>query len=192
LASKGITGYEFEVQYDPNVLEPTKTAADIAGTVSEGMNVFSNSPEPGRLLVFVYGTGEMTGEGVLVNLHFSVAGSVGSSTPLTIRNLVLNEGEIESAVSNGNVKVVESNDNGVIRGRILNSMGRGIAQAQVIAISSNGEKRAVRSNSFGNFEIGQLQMGESYTLAASAKGFNFAPLTIGLTDNAVNVNIIAQ
>ncbi|HLA94391.1 MAG TPA: carboxypeptidase-like regulatory domain-containing protein, partial [Pyrinomonadaceae bacterium] len=70
--------------------------------------------------------------------------------------------------------------------------GRGIAQAQVIAISSNGEKRAVRSNSFGNFEIGQLQMGESYTLAASAKGFNFAPLTIGLTDNAVNVNIIAQ
>jgi hypothetical protein len=192
LSAKGVTGYEFEVLFDPMVLSPAKIAADLAPTLSEGMAVASNSPEPGRLIVFVYGTGGMVGEGTLVNLHFVVTGAAGTTTPLTVRNLVLNEGEIESAVRHGKLEVVESQDKDGIQGRIVDPMGEGIAGAIITLTSSTGETVSVRSGSSGNFRFGQLRNGESYTLTTSAKGLAFLPVTVSLSGETVYVDLIGQ
>ncbi len=192
LASKGVTGYEFEVTYDPEVLEASDVAADLASTVSSGMSVAANSPEPGRLLVMVYGVYEMTGEGTLINLNFNVKGKVGSSTPIGIRNLTLNEGEIGSQAKDGSVQVVESLDPGAIRGRVLNGFGRGIPRAQISVTSSSGERFTVHANSMGRFEVSKLQLRETYTLTVTAKGYRFLPQSVSLTDNVVTLDLIAQ
>ena len=52
LNEKGVTGYEFDVFYDPTVLSAAKVSAEVAGTVSEGMVVMSTpssltTPVPG-------------------------------------------------------------------------------------------------------------------------------------------------
>jgi len=192
LASKGVTGYEFEITYDPDVLEASKVAADTAASISSGMSVAANSPEPGRLLVFVYGIHEMTGDGTLINLYFNVNGKVGSSSPIEIRNLTLNEGEIASRSKSGSVQVVESLDSGVLRGRVLDGFGRGISRAHIIATSSSGERYSAHTNTTGRFEISKLRLGETYTLTVNAKRYTFLPQSVSLTDNVMSIDLIAQ
>jgi hypothetical protein len=192
LASKGVTGYEFEVIYDPDILEASDIAADVAATVSSGMSVAANSPEPGRLLVMVYGVFEMTGKGTLINLNFNVNGKVGSSSPIEIRNLTLNEGEIGSRSTAGSVQVVEALDSGVLRGRALDGFGRGISRAHIIVTSSTGEQYSAYTNTLGRFEISKLRLRETYTLTATARRYTFIPQSVSLTDNLMSIDLIAQ
>lgn len=191
LTSKGVTGYEFEVHFDPNVLEPADVAASTETTVSAGMNMIFNSPEPGRLLVFVYGLQPMQGEGDLVNLRFRAIGEVGSTTPITLVNWILNEGEVESQVIEGSVRLVESS-NGTIRGYVRNSKGRAVAGGVVTAVDSQGRSVSVRSNTFGRFQFGGLILGETYTVSHASKAGRSMPVTVALGQTLVDVDLLLE
>ena len=92
LTNRGITAFDMEVSYDPNVLEPViDRAADNVGTISANLSVTANPNIPGRLIVSAYGIAPIAGEGTLINLVFRVKGSDGARTRLKFERILLNE-----------------------------------------------------------------------------------------------------
>ena len=94
-ANKGIVSYEFDLRYDPSVIQPLPDAVDVAGTVSHGLFFVTNAKEPGILRVVVYGAtpiGTTDENGLLLNLRFTAVGAVGSISPLTFERIMFNEG----------------------------------------------------------------------------------------------------
>ena len=92
-ANKGIISYEFELRYDPKVIQPQTDPVDLAGTVSRGLLVVTNASEPGLLRVVVYGPMPINENGILLDLKFIAVGSSGSVSPLIWERIMCNEGE---------------------------------------------------------------------------------------------------
>lgn len=191
LTKKGVISYQFDLLYDPTVLEPHQVAADLAGSISEGMVAVSNSPEPGLLKVALFGPMPINGKGLLLNLRFSVIGSDGNSTSLVFRDLMLNDGSIEVRTVDGQLAVSASKDDVSVGGQLLTAKGAGIANARVMITSTTGVSRSVVTNSFGNFVFGGLQSGETYTLNARAKGYAAVSQTVVAADGLTKVDLIA-
>lgn len=188
---KGILSYQFDLRYDPKVLEPAAVPTDIAGTISEGYNVTVNPLEPGVLRVVVFGVQPLAGEGQLINLRFNVVGSVDSSSDLIWENFVLNEGNVYFQTVNGRVQVTAASNNASINGRVLTTTGQGVANARVTITDTNGQVRNAITGSFGMFQFGDLQVGQTYTISVASKRYTFAPQTVSVTGDAVSVDLIA-
>jgi hypothetical protein len=92
-ANKGIISYEFDLRYDPLVIQPKANPVDLAGTVSRGLSVVVNNSEAGLLKVAVYGPIPIASDGILLNLRFTAVGAPGSVSPLTWERIVFNEGD---------------------------------------------------------------------------------------------------
>jgi hypothetical protein len=104
-ANKGIISFEFDLRYDPAVMQPEKDPVDLNGTVSRGLTVVTNSYEPGLLRVVVYGAIPIDSDGVLLNLRFTAVGKAGAVSPLTWDRVMFNEGEPRVSVANGQVEL---------------------------------------------------------------------------------------
>ncbi|MGE3465895.1 MAG: cohesin domain-containing protein, partial [Pyrinomonadaceae bacterium] len=188
---RGIVAYQFDLRYDPAVLEPAAGAAALAGTVSDGMSVTVNALDPGSLRVVVFGAEALAGSGRLIDLRFNVVGSVGSGTDLTWNNFIINEGGVDFSVGHGRLEVAAS-ERASISGRVLTGMGRGIGSARVTVVDNAGNQRSVMTSSFGYFEINDLEMGETYIVSVSSRRYRFAPQTVSLSGSAISLDIIAQ
>jgi len=116
-AGKDIIAYEFDLRYDPSVLQPQADPADLAGTVSRDLSVVTNVTEPGLLRVVVYGVSPITENGLLLNLRFAVVGAPGSSSPLTWERVVFNEGDPGTLVTDGHVVVTSGRVNSGMKRR---------------------------------------------------------------------------
>ena len=108
LRGRGIDSYQFDIEYDPAVLEPANVAADLTGTNNEGFFIAAHSPSPGLLKVVIYGTIPVTTDGVFVNLRFIARGAVGSTSPFSIRRFRINDGTISTLISSGLVLVTKA------------------------------------------------------------------------------------
>jgi hypothetical protein len=104
IAGKGVISYEFNIKYDPSVLQPLETPVDTAETASRALKVVTNSHQPGVLRVVVYGSQAIDRDGVLLNLRFSAVGTAGSVSPLVFENLMLNDG-LAVIATDGRVEV---------------------------------------------------------------------------------------
>ena len=104
-ADKNIISYEFDLRYDPSIMQPQELPVDVAGTVSRGLSVVTNAIEPGLLRVVVYGPMPIDSDGVLLNLRFTAIGKSGSVSPLTWERIMFNEGEPRVMVSEGRVEI---------------------------------------------------------------------------------------
>jgi Tol biopolymer transport system component len=100
-----IQAYQFELVYDPLVLQLQSAPLDLAGTLSSGLASVANGQVPGRLRVAVYGARSITDAGTLINLKFRVVGRAGSSSALSFTNLMFNEGNPKSADHGGKISV---------------------------------------------------------------------------------------
>lgn len=109
-ANKNIISYEFNLRYDPSVIQPLLDAADVTETASRGLNVVSNTSEPGLLRIVVYGALPIDEDGVLLNLRFAVVGMSGSASPLVLENFMFNEGEPGAMVTAGSIELSGSTD----------------------------------------------------------------------------------
>ncbi|MBK6751907.1 MAG: carboxypeptidase regulatory-like domain-containing protein [Acidobacteria bacterium] len=175
LGGKSVGSYQFDIEFDPTVIEPVTTAADVMGTQSEGLTVISNSPEAGLLKVAAYGALPASGDGVYVNLKFRTLGAVGSTTQVTIKEFMFNNGSDEVFAKGGRVSVTrESNDTG-IKGRVISAFGQPVANAKVILTATDGTTRTTVTGSLGSYEFGGLVTGETYTVTVQAKRFTFEP-----------------
>ena len=104
-AGKGIISYEFDLRYDPTVIQPQKDPVVLLGTVSRGLSVVTNATEPGLLRVVVYGAMPIDENGVLLNLRFSSVGASGSFSPILFERIMFNEGGMRVTVANGRVDI---------------------------------------------------------------------------------------
>lgn len=105
VANKGIISYEFDLRYDPLVIQPQVNPIDLAGSVSRGLSVVANTEEPGLLRVAVFGPMPIDGNGVLLNFRFMAIGTPGSASPLTWELIMLNEGSPFVTTANGQVEL---------------------------------------------------------------------------------------
>jgi N-acetylneuraminic acid mutarotase len=103
-AGKEIISYEFDLRYDPTMLQPLENSVEVAGTVSCGLMVITNRYEPGLLRVVVYGPMPIDADGVLLNLRFTAVGQEGSVSPLTFERIMFNDGEPAVMVTDGRVE----------------------------------------------------------------------------------------
>ncbi len=105
VVDKGIISYEFNLRYDPAVIQPLENPVDVAGTVSRGLMVVTNPYEPGLLRVVVYGPMPIDENGVLLNLKFNAVGVSGAVSPLIFERIMFNEGEDKTMVTDGQVVI---------------------------------------------------------------------------------------
>lgn len=82
--------------------------------------------------------------------------------------------------------------NASIRGRVLNSNGRGIARARVLLTNANGVVRYAVTNPFGYYNFDEVLAGETYIMNVQSKLYQFNPQVITLDENLEDVNFIAN
>ncbi|MFN0279963.1 MAG: cohesin domain-containing protein [Pyrinomonadaceae bacterium] len=192
-ANKGIISYEFDLRYDPTVIQPQVDAVDLAGTVSRGLTAVANPHEPGLLRVAIYGAYPIEANGLLLNLKFNAVGASGSVSPLTFERIMFNEGDPGTLVTEGQVELSAAAANQAeISGRLLKSMGQGMPNARVTLTDTTGQSRYIMSNGFGVYRFGNLQVGQTYTLSVESRNAMFTPLTVSVTSQSVNVDMIAE
>lgn len=92
IVGKGVISYEFDLRYDPSVMQPRVDPVDIRGTISRGLSVVTNATEPGLLRVVAYGPMPIDGNGVLLNLRFISVGKTHARSPLIWERILFNEG----------------------------------------------------------------------------------------------------
>ena len=193
VANKGIISYEFDLRYDPLVIQPQENPVEVAGTVSRGLTTAINAQEPGLLRVAVYGPMALDGDGVLLNLRFTAVGAAGSVSPLTWEKMVFNEGDPGTIITDGQVELSAAAPNQAeISGRLSTTFGAGIPNARVILTDSTGQTHAAVSNGFGVYRFGGLQVGQTYTIRVESRSFAFSPLTVSVTGQTMDVDMIAR
>ena len=171
-ADKGIVSYEFDLRYDPRVIQPQAIPVEVAGTISNALSVVANAESRGLLRVVVYGVTPIDSDGVLLNLRFTAVGAPGTVSPLTWDRMVFNEGTPRTLVTDGQVELIKAgSDQAEIVGRLLSPSGQGIPNARVTLTDTTGQARSrtVMSNGFGVFRFGDLRVGQTYTINGRLK-----------------------
>lgn len=105
IADKNIIAYEFDLRYDPSVVQPLALAADVNGTISEKLSPIINASEPGLLRVVLYGPNSISENGLLINLRFARVGGKGATSALVIERIIFNEGNWIVGANNGQVEL---------------------------------------------------------------------------------------
>lgn len=105
VVNKGIIAYEFDLRYDPTVIQPTDAPVDLIGTVSRGLTVVTKTDEPGLLRVAVFGPMPIESNGLLLNLRFKAVGVSGSISALSWESFMFNEGETPTLTAGGQVQI---------------------------------------------------------------------------------------
>ncbi|MBK8467293.1 MAG: hypothetical protein IPL32_15860 [Chloracidobacterium sp.] len=110
IADKGVISNEFDLRYDPSVVQPQIDPVSVTGTASRGLSFVTNAQEPGLLRVVMYGAFPIDGpqavDGVLLNLRFVAVGQSGSVSPISFERIMFNEGDALVSVANGLVQIV--------------------------------------------------------------------------------------
>jgi hypothetical protein len=191
LVGKGVTSYQFDIEYDASVLQPVENAADIASTKADGMTVFSNAPEPGLLKVVVFGALPVSGDGLYANLKFAVVGRAGSASDLNIRRFSVDDGTAATTTTAGRLIVTASDQLGSLTGRLLSADGTPLRGIYVTIINPGGETSRAVTSSFGYFRFEGLPLGETYQLSVESKRYRFSPTSVSLTASMGEVDLTA-
>ncbi len=192
-ADKGLISYEFDLRYDPSVIQPQRNVVDLSGTVSSGLTAVANVEEPGVLKVAVYGPNPIDDSGVLLKLKFAAVGKPGSISPLIWERIMFNEGTPKTSVSNGQVELSPAAPyQAEIAGRVLTGMGQGVSNVRVTLTDAAGQSRSLISNGFGYYRFGGLQIGQTYTVTVASRANGFTPVTVSVTDQLTSVDMIAR
>lgn len=123
ISDAGIIAYQFNMSYDPEVIEPTgpNFGCSVEDTLSgeAGMTAMCNVTEEGTLRVAVYGAHAMKGSGTLLNLNFATSRQAqpGTGSRLDFQNVYFfnNSGIVGSALHHGQIKLVPCEEFGECR-----------------------------------------------------------------------------
>jgi len=164
VAGKNIIAASLAVTYTPALA----TAAEVLLTngVVSGWTVASNVTS-GKIAIAVAGSTPIPSDGELLRIRFDVSSTAvsGSSSPLNIQEVTLNDGNIPFAVQNG---VLQVRDNFEIRGAVryfFTNQGVRNVTLQISGAGSNAQNTAVD----GAYSFVNLQ-GGNYTLTPSKTG----------------------
>ena len=77
-----------------------------------------------------------------------------------------------------------------VSGRILTPDGRGLRNAVVSLIDSQGVRRNATTSSFGLYSFIDVRAGDMYTLTVTTKRYRFTPRQMLINDNLSNVDFV--
>lgn len=103
--NKGIIAYQFDLRYDPTVIQPKANAVTLGSTVSSDMSIVVNSTMPGLLKVVVYGISPLVNSGTLMNFHFTAVGAPFSVSPIRWESFMFNEGSFRTNTFDSQVEL---------------------------------------------------------------------------------------
>ncbi len=191
---QGIISYQFDMLYDPAIIQPQGSPVDTAGTMSSGMFVTVNNPSPGLLKVVAFQATPISGAGTLFKFKFTAIGMPPSFSLLTWQNFMFNEGNPDDNAVNGRVNIVPPPTAAevTISGRVLTAQGQPIASAVVILTGPQGEFYIARSGQLGYYTIPGVPAGGSYVLTGKAKQRSFPASLVNVLDSISNLNLIAD
>lgn len=174
---KGIVAYEFDLTYDPNILQLQSQPVDASGTLSNGMLVTVNAATSGLLKVAVFGTTPMNGAGSLLKLKFTAIGAVGSISPLTWQRFLFNENTPQNVTTNGQVRIAQPTAAaGNVCGRITSQSGKPLEGVVVKLYEVEaGEGTKTVTNGKGSYCFGSVVIGVDYVIQPFRKGYDFTP-----------------
>jgi hypothetical protein len=188
-AGSPIESFDFTVFYDPAVLQAVSPFGTNAGTLSANCSVLSNSPQTGRVVVSGACATAITttSGGVLYNLQFNVIGTSGQQTGLLFNNpttgtqtFQFNSGTPAAATTNGLFSVLPGPTAAsvTVSGKVTTASGRGIRDVLITLTDSNGRMRTAQTTAFGYYKFESVATGETVTISAKARRFNFNQSTI--------------
>jgi VWFA-related protein len=156
----GIYSYQFNLQYDPNVL--TATGARSSGTLTQPWGApVTSYPNNSQIRVGGYGVNPLGGAGVLVEVLFDVVGQNGEYSPLTFLEFLFNAGNPPAKLIDGFVWVTALDVAGQAR-----YYGSNLPIPRVnIRIQPSGH--AVLTDSQGGYLHSNLARGANYTTEAT-------------------------
>jgi hypothetical protein len=187
-SGESISGYNFDIEFDPKVLQPDSgTPIDTGATLSQEMTVVHNRTQAGRIGVAASGgnPNERISKGdLLLKLRFRVVGTTNDlkkpTTALTFHQQPIFENESGTALTvksaNGSIRISAvgaGKSVATVSGRITTADGRGIRNVSVTLACANGETRTVVSNTGGEYSFTDVPLGETYTISVSSKRFHF-------------------
>ena len=176
---QGIFSFDFDMFFDPAVLQIPATPFDTSGTMSSGYAVNTSTFTDGsgklHLVLNAFGTSPLSGQGTLINLKLNVVGAPNSSTPLTWASFNFNEGTPADTDINGSFTVTAPTAAGAaLSGRIVTSSGQAVSGAVVTISGGNGTVRVI-TDSDGRYQARNLPVGQFYTATPSRANFTFTP-----------------
>jgi hypothetical protein len=190
---QGIISYQFNLIFDPAVIQPLASPVDVTGTVSDGMLVTTNLIAPNTLRVVAFTATPRVGSGTLLKFKFAAVGPLFSFSPLTWQDFMFNEGTPGSATVNGRVNLVHipTAASVTVAGRVLSAAGQPIGNATVILVT-NDNVFEVKSSPLGYYQFDNVPAGQNYVLQAKAKQHSFAPLLVSVADPTLNLDLFAN
>lgn len=104
LTGLGVIAFDFDLVFDPSVLQPQSMPVDQSGTLSASMTLTPNATT-GRLRVSGFGTSPLSGSGTLLKLNFNAVGAAGSFSNLTWQKFQFNEGSPAVTATGGRINL---------------------------------------------------------------------------------------
>jgi hypothetical protein len=190
---RGIISYEFDLSYNPSVVQPQATPVDVTGTISSGMTVTTNVPSPGILKVVIFGTTARTGAGTLLNFKFTALGPTGSMSPLTWDRFMFNEDPDLDIPTNGLLTLISPTAVGAtVGGRLTTAFGQPVPNARVIMVDMSGVSRTTLSTSLGFYRFYDVQVGQTYVITVDSKTHTFTSQAVSVGQNVTDIDLIAN
>ena len=78
-----------------------------------------------------------------------------------------------------------------VTGRVLTSTGRGVRNAMVSILSSQGIRRTVLTGPFGFYSLPNVVTGQSYTISVASRRFTYTSQTVSVNGALAGVDFIA-
>ena len=79
-----------------------------------------------------------------------------------------------------------------VSGRVLDPSGVGIGNAIVSFVDQNGETRSARTNPFGYYALGGVQVGQTYVFNVTARRYTFEPRVVSVVEELTGLDFRAQ
>lgn len=92
---------------------------------------------------------------------------------------------------NGTVALAPTAADAVVSGQVVDSFGSGVSGAMVTLVSPRGERRTVRTSSFGYFRFMEVETGETYVISVASKRYRFEPRSVMVGDNIDDLRFTA-
>lgn len=78
-----------------------------------------------------------------------------------------------------------------VAGRVLTANGRGLRNARVLMLDTNGTMRRATTSTFGYFRFDAVEVGQTYVFDIDSKRFRFAAQTVTINEAIENLNFTA-
>lgn len=167
VTGRGVTAYQFVLNFDSNVVVPQVSPFDVIGTLSSSFNILPNTSTSGRISIAAFGTSPLSGSGTLLNLKFTLAGAPATNSDLAFASFTFNEGMPCATTSNGRISIVAD-------GKISGAVGYAVSSQPKIVPgvtlnAAGATPRNATTDNSGNYQLVGLGSG-AYTVTPTKTG----------------------